>query len=544
MSGPLSDITARPISLSSLLDGIDIGTVVLPDFQRDFDWNTGEVASLVATLLCGWPAGSLLLMRGSPRFFATRQFEYAPKASEAVDTVVLDGQQRLTSLYLALRNRGPVVYVLNYADYDWPSTPSAERIEERITTIERTIWDREYSLSRQAKEQIVPFYALSSAPDFFEWRDGVVEAVPTSARFALSDQLGRLYRGLLGTINHYDFPGVIIDSDLPSEAVARIFERINRSGRRLNTFDLLVARAYAADWNLRSEFDEVRREHGVIERFFGDDGLPILQVIALHDRGDVRQPALLDLSPTRVREDWSPAVAAMLEALAAIRSFGVDRPDWLPYKAQLLTLGGLAWDLDLSLHRKDIEAWFWGSSLSGAYDVGSSTKVVSDERLLRRHILNGGEPEVPTVAEAALREATRRRSPAIWRTFMAALTRFEAADPLTGELLDHGESEGVLVSLFPKSSGDLAQRVLATVKVSRSTALLVRGRGLVDLLSGQAFRSSVDSHLQSQFLPPVEDLLTTSSEELLAARLEMFLLQLRATLQHPVLRVQRSVDES
>src|SRR3954453_15761332 len=98
-----SEIVARSVDLSRLLEGIDQGAVVLPDFQRDFVWSDGELMVLVATVMVGWPAGSLLLMEGSPPFFNTREFSGVTRKIDQVSLVVLDGQQRLTALYSSFR---------------------------------------------------------------------------------------------------------------------------------------------------------------------------------------------------------------------------------------------------------------------------------------------------------------------------------------------------------------------------------------------------------------------------------------------------------
>ena len=552
MSGRLTEITARPVSLASLLDGIEAGTVVLPDFQRDFDWNSGEVMSLVATLLCGWPAGSLLLMRGKPEFFLTRTFEHAPTGARPTDYVVLDGQQRLTALYIALRDRGPTVYALEYDDEVLRDDgPGAEALEERMRKFDRSTWDARYPIARQIKDRLVPLSSLTSASDFFEWRDAVVGAAPKVEKSTLSDNLSQLYRQVLGTINHYDFPSVVLEPDLPTEAVARIFERINRTGRRLNTFDLLVARAYAPDWNLRDKWEAATQAFQRLDSYIGDDGLPVLQLIALHDRDDVRQPALLELAPARVREAWDPAVSAMDSALGMVERVGATRPDWLPYSAQLLTLGGLAWEDSALLAPPLVERWFWASAIGNTYDVASSTRVVSDLRLLRAAVAGTSELERPYVGIDTLATATRRRSPATWRTFMALLTRAQAADPVTGQPLrdTSAEGAGVATSIFPvrRSGGESFHlRVFGLLRTTRQTARLLRDRPLTQLLMDSSeSEDELNRRLATQFLPPLAELpeVLTDPIGLLETRVERAIAFLRGELEDDIVRLGRTDDQ-
>src|SRR4051812_38900516 len=97
-----SGINASMMDLVPLLDGVACGELALPDFQRDFDWVETDVLALLVTVFSGWPAGSLMLMRGKPLLFKLRGFDEGPPALSRVGYVVLDGQQRLTSLYHAL----------------------------------------------------------------------------------------------------------------------------------------------------------------------------------------------------------------------------------------------------------------------------------------------------------------------------------------------------------------------------------------------------------------------------------------------------------
>jgi uncharacterized protein with ParB-like and HNH nuclease domain len=101
-------IDTHMMALEQLLDSIERGELAIPDFQRSFLWSDQQVVSLLATVLNGWPAGSLLLMRGGAGMFRLRELEPAGPLT-SVRTTVLDGQQRLTALYSAFRNAGPTV---------------------------------------------------------------------------------------------------------------------------------------------------------------------------------------------------------------------------------------------------------------------------------------------------------------------------------------------------------------------------------------------------------------------------------------------------
>src|SRR3712207_3315332 len=105
--------------------------------------------------MVGWPAGSLLLMRGAPTFFATRRFEGAPTRSAEPAYVVLDGQQRLTALFNALRGVGPFIYAVDLSALEQEDSQLAERIEEAIRIFERDEWAAQPSFGTTPDSQLV-----------------------------------------------------------------------------------------------------------------------------------------------------------------------------------------------------------------------------------------------------------------------------------------------------------------------------------------------------------------------------------------------------
>src|SRR6476646_3006884 len=104
----------NPRALKELLAEIHNRSAVLPDFQRNFVWEPGATQELIVSIANNYPAGSILRVRDNKRVFAARQFEGAPALNGAKHTfLVLDGQQRLTSLYQAFYGVGEHRYFLD-----------------------------------------------------------------------------------------------------------------------------------------------------------------------------------------------------------------------------------------------------------------------------------------------------------------------------------------------------------------------------------------------------------------------------------------------
>lgn len=439
--------------LSRILHGIDRGLVALPDFQRDFDWTTSDVRALLATVLSGWPIGSLLLMVDPPeRFFNLRPIEQAPPLREDVETIVLDGQQRLTALYHALYGRGPIRYGLRVDIID--EAQSIDSLDEAIVAIPSDEWVRKYSTPfDQVRSNLIPMTALRDASEFFEWRDAALSGYPAYDGADLTD----IYRSLLGGLHRYDIPAVVIDPDVPPAGIARIFERVNRMGMPLGTFDLVVAKSFSPSFNLRIEWDSARRDYPRLDAFFGDDGLGILNVIALRNSEDVRQKAILEMPGSAARDGWRPAAEAMDRAIKFLSSrLGVWNPDWLPYKSMLTILAALSYDRDLSEDSELIQLWFWKAAFERRYDVASNTRAVSDYQLLLTGSMPPWAQGALSLIQEDLLECNRKQLGTLHRAVTCAIASRRPLDAWSGEMLDWRTIDGgavpdvTMVSVFPR----------------------------------------------------------------------------------------------
>ena len=102
--------TTPSYDLIDLFDLINRGELQLPDFQRDYRWNVDRIRSLLVTVLRGYPIGSFMALdtHDVPVYFRPRPIETAPDIGVSPGLLLLDGQQRLTTLYQCMRGDGLV----------------------------------------------------------------------------------------------------------------------------------------------------------------------------------------------------------------------------------------------------------------------------------------------------------------------------------------------------------------------------------------------------------------------------------------------------
>jgi hypothetical protein len=362
-------------------------------------------------------------------------------------------------------------------------------------------------------------YVLASPSDYFAWRDELVSRAPAGHQDQLAAQLSSLYRHGLETVHRYKFPAVSVEPDLEPAAVARIFERVNKTGIELSAFDLMVARLYERDWNLRDMWTRARSDSALIDMFLGENGMPVLQSIAMHYVRNVRESAVLALPQPLVREHWEAAVDAVDAALSFLFSrCGVVRQDWLPYQGMILPLAALSFDVDLEDHEHLLRKWFWSRSFGVSYDAAANTRLVADFDALRRAISEEEPLEIPPASYTTLFESSRRRARAVWRAFLCLLAYRDAHD-LDGQPLGFAEaardlepiSEDVVVApLFPRGvptgrqSEDAHLRVLNLVLTRRATAKRLRSEWASQIATdatADVGDEAVRAALDSQFLP-------------------------------------------
>jgi uncharacterized protein with ParB-like and HNH nuclease domain len=158
----------NPRALKDLLGEIHARTAVLPDFQRDFVWEPGATQELVVSIANNYPAGSILRVRDRKRVFACREFEGAPDLDGTKHTfLVLDGQQRLTSLYQAFYGVGEHRYYLHLRKLIEGADFEEAIFHERAAT--KWAKARE-SFDMQAKDLILPLSVLKGgAGGFLNW---------------------------------------------------------------------------------------------------------------------------------------------------------------------------------------------------------------------------------------------------------------------------------------------------------------------------------------------------------------------------------------
>jgi len=222
-------------SISSLLEQIKHKEIVLPEFQREFDWNKDQVRSLFESLYKGYPTGSLLVWKtdNPPKI---KQDAYDLEKVRRVK-VLLDGQQRLTSLYLHIYGEVPPYYSADeigdgYFDLYFNPETGTFRYYRKLEMQNDPLWIRLHDL-------------FADPPSVFSFVNnlGIDDA---KARNELGETI-ECRSNPLEQIPEREYPV----QEVPSEATVReaitVFDLINSQGTPLSQSDIVLA-YMTAEW--------------------------------------------------------------------------------------------------------------------------------------------------------------------------------------------------------------------------------------------------------------------------------------------------------
>lgn len=406
-----------------IIQRIKTGRLALPDFQREFVWSPSQIAELLDTVARQWPMGSLLLLNGSGLFEA-REIECAPKLGNSVaSTYLLDGQQRVTSLFHAVTDTSKYCYYVNFNNLD-------DGGNDLVNWMSRPAFEKHYGdMCSRAKDGIALIRDIWEAASFFEWLSYIKS---NEKRHKFLKAREEYLSGFQANV--YQVMAIELEESIGLEALARIFETINRTGVALNAFDLLVAKLYPSKFMLKAEWDKVL-ERTPILRHFSPDNLEIVKMVSLLIRSNigprsskgVRQGDILNLKPKDIIQTWEQAVELYTSSIKKLPTYGVVCRELVPTWSMVLGIGGC------SLWRSEDEglAWWIDSIISEAFSQGANTKIVAEFDSKMQTSVRSTEG----VTATSILGKSIRSNGLLAKGFTSLMIRSNAIDPISGELL-------------------------------------------------------------------------------------------------------------
>lgn len=477
--------TSDELPLAQLLDQAACGELQLPDFQRGWVWDDDHIRSLLASISLSYPIGAVmtLVAGNSDVNFKARVLEgVASAASGAPETLLLDGQQRLTSLFQALKLRAPVATRNSrgeevgrhyYASINACIDPEADREEEGIVGVPpdrlvRSDFGRRIDLDLSTREleiaaEMFPLEIVLDSNDTMDWQMAYLQSGPGNQPDRV-EKWKRFQQAIVSPFVQYHVPTIDLAKSTPKEAVCQVFEKVNTGGVTLTVFELLTATYAAGNFELRKDWAERRDRLAQHELLTAVDGTAFLQIVTLlatyHRRrshmganpGDDRIPAVsckrrdvLRLSLEDYRKWARVAERGLMRAVPFLHSHRIFQCQDLPYATQLLPLGAIfGWlegEAELYATQQRLGQWFWCGVLGEMYGGATETRFANDLEDCVAWIEEGGDAGPPRTVQAAQFQAERlltlrTRNSAAYKGLYALQMKQGSRDFKTGQSID------------------------------------------------------------------------------------------------------------
>lgn len=472
MKAKESTFTSDKTLLRELLGAIDLGVLQLPDFQRGWVWDDEHIKDLIESISLSYPIGTVMLLEtgGDGVRFKPRPIDGAPEPQEALEHLILDGQQRLTSMYQALWSQGVVatkdarkkpITRWYYIKMDEALRPNADRndaiisiAEDRLVKNFRGEVQQDYSSSEG--EYAALLFPLNQIFDSAEWRRGFNEYWnhdPVKAK--LFDDFEK---DIIDRFKSYQVPIIEVKKQTPKEAVCQVFEKVNTGGVSLTVFELLTASFAADDYNLRDDWDARIKSLKQLRVLSSTQSTDFLQAIALLVTYKNRLDAIASEKPEAEipgvgckRKDilrltvedytkWADSVEAGFAQVARFlrRQRIFDARD-LPYRTQLVPLAAVfAWlgrNGESDGVQNQLAQWYWCGVLGELYGSAVESRFARDMPEIIQWVK---EKEYPpkTVTDANFTpnrlRTLRTRNSAAYKGIHALMMRGGCQDFLTG----------------------------------------------------------------------------------------------------------------
>lgn len=545
----LSTFDSTKTSLSALLDQVVDGRLQLPDFQRGWVWDDEHIRSLLVSIARSFPIGAVMLLEiGGAVRFQVRPVEgvdLPQPSADLAEQLILDGQQRLTSLTQVLRLAKPVatrdakkkeLQLHYYFDIDKALEGPASLADAIVAVDEERTLRGDFGrkvvldLSTQEKELAAFHFPCSQILDSSAWEYALIQA--DHERFKRFIQFRK---EVLDPFRSYMLPVISLKKATSKEAVCLVFEKVNTGGVPLSVFELVTATFAADGFNLREDWFGVKGKGG---RFAALARRPLLrdiqptdflQAVSLLHSSERRAADLVagrtgkDATAVTAKREhilelplsayrrWADALSAGFEhAERFLRSEGFHHPKFLPYRTQLTPLAVLLTRLGERWREPLIKAklarWFWSGVFGELYGGAVETRIALDVQQVAGWVDDPRAPEPATVQAAGFNpnrlDTLRSRTSAAYRGLYVLLQRDGAQDFFWKSRmvdLDRDEVKLDIHHIFPKKwclDRGISPRVFDSIV--NKTAVSYKANRMIGGHAPSKYLAQIQGHAQVQ----------------------------------------------
>lgn len=536
----------RPIS--ELMISINKGAIQLPDFQRGWVWEDGRIKALIASITNNYPVGAAMFLEyGNDNIrFKYRVIEGVTATDVIPTELILDGQQRLTSIYLSLYSRNAVhtrtdkgkkIFRYYYIDIKKACDPNCDRVDAIFSVPETRIItsnfgrDIELDLSDRTKEfenKMFPLNLILDFPEEQNWQNEYYAFYNYNQE--IIKEFTEFNKKIIMQTLQYKIPVISLGKDTPKEAVCQVFENVNTGGVSLTVFELVTAIFAMDDFELRKDWEERKAKYfdgDLLSCITATDFLTACTLLSTYKKGGTvscKKKDVLNLSLKDYNNFADALSEGFVEAEKILQEERVFSNKDLPYSTQLIPLAALCTLLSngnrikVTNIKNKIRQWYWCGVFGELYGGANETRYVNDVVGVMNWIENNGN--VPKTIQESYFNPTRlltlqSRQSAAYKGIMALILKNHCKDFISGREMDFTvyKSENIDIHhIFPRSyceknnlSKEKWNSVVNKTPISYSTNREIGGVAPSEYLKkieekGQVDYNSLNDYLQTHLI--------------------------------------------
>lgn len=473
-------------ALTDLMKAVASGAAQLPDFQRGWVWDDGRIKALILSVIHNFPVGAAMFLEyGNKNIHFKHKPIEGSDASAGIepDELILDGQQRLTSLYNALYSKNPVrtktdkgkeIDRFYYLDIEKAIDPCAD--EDVVISIPSTRqltsdFGRKVELDLSARQnefqqKMFPLNIILDSGEEQKWQNEYYAYYNYDP--AVIRQFTELFSKIIMPTQKYAVPVILLDKDTPKEAVCQVFENVNTGGVSLTVFELVTAIFAMDDFPLRKDWEDRKAKYfsgELLNIVTATDFLTALTLLSSFKGGGTVSCKKKDVLALQLQfyqkyaDDLCKGFSAADKLLQEERIFSSRD---LPYSTQLIPLAAICTVLMdgnkiyTTTIKNMVKQWYWCGVFGELYGSANESRYANDITQVIKWITDGGD--LPKSITDFFFNPTRllglqSRQSAAYKGIMALILKNHARDFISGAEMDFSTYSNEKIDIhhiFPK----------------------------------------------------------------------------------------------
>ena len=473
--------------LTDLMKAVENGAAQLPDFQRGWVWDDGRIKALILSVIHNFPVGAAMFLEYGNESI---HFKHKPiEGSDAnpdiePDELILDGQQRLTSLFNALFSKKPVhtktdkgkeidrYYYLNIEKAIDPSADDEDVVVSVPSTRQVTSdFGRKIELDLSTRQlefekKMFPLNIILDSGEEQGWQNEYYAFYNYDP--AVIQEFTELFSKIIMPTQKYAMPVILLDKETPKEAVCQVFENVNTGGVSLTVFELVTAIFAMDDFQLRKDWEDRKEKYfsgellNVVTATDFLTGLTLLSSFMSGGTVSCKKKDVLALHLTTYKKYADDLCKGFSIANKLLQEERIFSSRDLPYTTQLIPLAAICTVLMdgnriyTATIKNMVKQWYWCGVFGELYGAANETRYANDISQVIRWITDGSE--LPKTVTESFFNPTRllslqSRQSAAYKGIMALILKNHARDFISGAEMDFSTYSNEKIDIhhiFPK----------------------------------------------------------------------------------------------